>query len=148
MHIEQTRRIEASKEEIWTFLTDFERMKSWMPDLVDEVPITAGPTRVGSTSRIRMKEGGKVVEYESEIRAYEPSSRLEVELRGGSLGKNPMCLTYRSSSVTGSTELAYTAAWQPHGFILRLLHPLIAVMSRRNTRAALDKLVIVAGRTR
>ena len=140
MHIEQKIETRTSPESLWTLLTEPEQVKRWIPELISDEPITPGPEGVGMKTRMRLKEGSKVVEYGSEITAFDREDYLELRLTGGSLGAGPMVVGYRLLPGDQGTGLHYTSTWQPYGLILRLLSPLITFMAKKNTRAQLRRL--------
>ena len=84
------------------------------------------------------------MEYTSEVVAVEPRTYLEIELKGGGLGAGPMRVAYRLSADGGRTTLYCSSDWQPHGLMPKLMSPLIALMSRRNSRTCLERLKVPA----
>ena len=142
MHIQRTIEIRTRPEALWKLLTDAEQVKRWIPELVSDEPVTPGPDRVGSVSRLKVREGSRIVDYTSEITVYEPTTHFEIELKAGSLGAKPMRVSYEIKD--DPTLLRYTARWRPSGIMLRLMHPLIAVMARRNTRVTLQRIKAIA----
>lgn len=144
MQIERTIDLAAPPAHVWTLLTDPSQIQRWMPDLVSDEPQTPGPTGVGTTTRMTMRERSKLVEYTTELHAYEPPSRLELEMRGGNLGASPMRVSYALTDLGASTRLVYSSAWKPRGFMFYLLLPLIMIVSRINLRRTLDRLAKVA----
>ena len=140
MHITKTVQIAAPPELIWELLTDIEQMKQWTPSLVSDEPLSDGPAQVGHISKMKIKEGDKVVDYESEIASYEPTSHLGIVLRGGSLGKGPMFVDYHMSKNDAGITMHYESKWQPHGIALKLMSPIITKMAQRNATNAMNQL--------
>jgi hypothetical protein len=96
---------------------------------------------------MKIRERSRVVEYTTEILAYEPHRELVIEMRGGSLGAVPMRLTYLLADLGGGkTRLVYRSSWRPKGILLWLLMPLIVVIGRRNLRRTLGRLADLAAR--
>jgi hypothetical protein len=89
---------------------------------------------------MQIREGARVVEYETEIVAFEPHRQLAIEIRGGSLGAEPMRVSYVLAEHDGATRLVYRTSWRPRGWLLHLLLPLIIVVGRRNLRRSLGRL--------
>ena len=99
MNTQRTIEINAPAEVLWELQTDIEKMKLWTPEIVSSEPMSPGPIRVGLRSRTKIKEGSRIVDYEGEITACDEFKHLEVVLEGGSLGKNPMRVSYRLESL-------------------------------------------------
>ncbi len=76
--------------------------------------------------------------------AFDPHDYIEIELREGSLGQNPMRVGYRLTPNGARTTLEMTGNWKPSGIMLRLMYPLILVPGRRNGRVALGRLKALA----
>lgn len=132
MKIQKTTRIETSPEHLWQFLTDPEKVRSWTPSVVSDEPISSGPPEVGFKSLMKIKEGSKIVEYDSEITIYAPERQLGLVLRGGNLGKGPMDVMYTLEPEPHGTSLTYEARWQPHGLMLKLMSPIITRIAQNN----------------
>ncbi|MCP5098273.1 MAG: hypothetical protein GY943_22210, partial [Chloroflexi bacterium] len=108
--------------------------------VVSDDPVSDGQPRAGFISKTKIKEGSKIVEYESEIATYQPTSHLGLILRGGSLGKGPMHVDYRLSAEGDGTVLNFESRWKPHGILLKLMTPLLTKMSRKNIDADMHRL--------
>ncbi|MEM7355617.1 MAG: SRPBCC family protein [Acidobacteriota bacterium] len=140
MRIEHSIETRATPESLWNLLTDPEQIKQWIPELISDEPTTPGQEGVGTKTRMRLKEGSKIVEYSSEITTFTPPQRLGLRLTGGHLGASPMEVEYRFSQVERGTAVHYTSTWQPRGLLLRLLSPLLTAVSKRNIRAQFQRL--------
>ena len=143
MLITKTVQINASPELIWEMLTDLEQIKRWNTTVISDEPLSPGPPHVGQISKMMLKEGSKVVEYESEISHYQPTSQLSMILRGGNLGKGPMYLDYQLSANETGTMMNYESKWEPHGFTLKLMAPIINKMAQKNATEVLNQLKVV-----
>lgn len=144
MHIERTVDLSASPDRVWTLLTEPDQVARWITELVSDEPTTPPPVGVGTTTRMKIREGSRVVEYTTEILAYTPHSELAIEMRGGSLGREPMRVWYLLDDLGGTTRLVYRSSWRPRGVLLWLLLPLIQVVGRRNLRRSLGRLAELA----
>ena len=144
MFISETVHINASPERLWELMTEVEQIKRWTPSLVSEDPLSPDPAKVGALSIMKIKEGSKIVEYESELAAFQPTNHLGIILRGGNLGDGPMHVDYFMSPGENCTIVTYEARWEPHGLMLKLMTPLLTKMSQRNAREAMHQLKIVA----
>ena len=72
MHIEYEITIDRTPEALWPWLTETERVQQWNPSIVSDEPTTPGPAGVGTRTVMRLREGSKIVDYETELTAYEP----------------------------------------------------------------------------
>jgi hypothetical protein len=63
MRIDQVIEIQTQPVVLWFLLTEIEQRKRWMPDIVDEELVSGEDSKVGCASRVRIREGSKVVEY-------------------------------------------------------------------------------------
>lgn len=140
MHIERTIDLPGSPGQVWPLLTEPDHVAKWITELVSDEPITPGPTGVGTTTRMKIREGSRIVDYTTEIRAFQANTELAIEMRGGSLGAEPMCVSYRLVDLGGMTRLIYRSTWRPRGILLWLLLPLIVLVGRRNLRRSLGRL--------
>ena len=143
MILERTIDLAAPPARIWTLLTEPEQIKRWITELVSDEPITPPPIGVGTRTRMKIREGARTVEYATELVAFTPPSELVIEMRGGSLGAEPMRVAYLLSDRGGATRLVYRASWRPRGALILLL-PLIILVGRRNLRRSLGRLAELA----
>lgn len=146
MLLERTIDLTAPPARIWTLLTEPEQIKRWITELVSDEPITPPPIGVGTKTRMKIREGPRIIEYTTELVAFTPPSELVIEMRGGSLGAEPMRVSYLLSDLGGSTRLVYRSSWRPRGLLLFMLLPLIILLGRRNLRRSLGKLAELAGK--
>lgn len=146
MDISHTVHISATPEKLWHTLTVFDEMQKWTSSLISEEVISSGDPGPGFISKMTILEGGKAVIYDSEIVTYEPTTRLGIILRGGSLGNGPMSVDYTLTPTDDSTRVDYRTQWQPQGILLKLMSPMITKMSRKNVQAQMANLKIVAER--
>ena len=140
MQIERTIDLPASPARVWTLLTQPDLVARWITELVSDEPLTPPPVGVGTTTRMKIREGSRVVEYATEILVFDVHRQLAIELRGGSLGASPMRVSYELTDLGDATRLVYRSTWRPTGFLLRLLLPLIMIIGRRNLRRSLGRL--------
>jgi uncharacterized protein YndB with AHSA1/START domain len=144
MRIERTVDLAASPARVWALLTEPDQIKRWITELVSDEPTTPPPIGVGTRTKMKIREGSRVVDYETEILAYTPERELELEMRGGSLGAEPMRVSYLLTEVGGATRLVYRSRWRPRGVLLTLLLPVIVLVGRRNLGKSLGRLAELA----
>lgn len=138
--------IDCSPHILWKCLTELELLKKWITELEDEVAADSKETGVGVRSTMVMREGSKLVSYETVITHWAPDRRLAVSLQGGSFPANAsMLLDYQLEPVhSGATKLVYAATLPLLGSF-RLLLPLIYIASSVNLSRDLKKLSLLAG---
>lgn len=125
MEINKSVTIECEAQELWRWLTEFDKMKKWNKSVIKEEHVSSGEVREGFTTKLLIKEGKKEVWYENQVLNYNPCQYLRISLKGGGLGKNPMNVSYELIRKNNTTALNYKCTWKPAGFILTLFHPLI-----------------------
>src|SRR5688572_8502573 len=101
MHLERTIDITGSPDRVWALLTEPDQVSRWITELVSDDPTTPPPIGVGTATRMKIREGSRIVDYETEILAYRPSSELALVMRGGSLGREPMRISYLLTDLGG-----------------------------------------------
>jgi carbon monoxide dehydrogenase subunit G len=132
----------CTPERLWPFLHEPQKQKLWMKGLESNEPTSEGPTRPGSTFKMRIKEGRKVAEYQGEVLAHEPPRHLAVRFWGGALPcPLKMNVDYRLVPVEGGTQLDYVAGVEGRpGLLLRLLMPLIQLFGKLQLRSFMKTL--------
>src|SRR5262245_29571123 len=68
----------CTPQRLWRFLEEPELQKQWMKGLLDNQQTSEGPPGVGSTFRMKIKEGSRVADYDGKITAYDPPRQLAV----------------------------------------------------------------------
>jgi len=140
MEIEKMVQIKCKENELWQWLTEFDKIQKWNKSIQQEVLISKGEIKKGFLSKILIKEGKKDIWYESEILEYQPLKYLKISLKGGNLGKSPMIIEYRISLHNSKLILLYKTKWKAVGFLLQLFSPLIKKMSIKNIETTLSEL--------
>jgi uncharacterized protein YndB with AHSA1/START domain len=82
MKIELSIDIKATPEEVWYWLGDPERAKSWMTSVGRTEYIEQTPELTGSTFREYVQEGDQGTWLQGEILEYVPNQRMAVHLEG------------------------------------------------------------------
>lgn len=140
MIIKKSIALNCSKEKLWEWLTEFEKIKSWNPDILEEEVISSGEVQPGFKSRMLILEGRKKNWYENEIQVFEPESELSTLLRGGGLGEGLMRVDYQIEVRGNQLELFYKSSWKPIGLFLKMMHPLIKIVANKNASDCLKRL--------
>lgn len=140
MHIARVMEVECSPSRLWRFLTEKSNLPKWLPNIVEDVPITEGPIGVGSVSRVKIREGKNIELYESQITHYVENEHLAITLTGGSMRGNPAIVRYRVYPIGAArARLEYSATIGLDGFPL-VVKPIIWLVSRANAKKAMFRL--------
>lgn len=140
-------RVDCTPEALWRCLTEVELLKNWVSNLVDETP--NDPTRtqgVGVKSTMKMREGKKIVAYQSEVTEWAPKRRLAIRLSGGSFTKDLVVdVAYElSQDNINTTLLDYDVTVPVRGFWFKLLGPLVRMIAYFAAKKDLSRLQALA----
>lgn len=131
--IQYTAYFTSPPEAVFPYLEDSDKIKQWMTGVERDEATSDGPTRVGSTFEMDIKEGRKLTTYQGEVTKYEPNRLMGVKLVGG-CGKTPMTMfaDYElTRTESGGTKLDYECRCElPSGFLFKLLGPLFKFMGK------------------
>ena len=75
--------IACPREEVFTFLANFENEPLWKANVVEKKKITEGPIGVGTKWREKVKVAGPPAVNTFEVTEYEPSNRLSYKNASG-----------------------------------------------------------------
>jgi len=137
MQFESSHLIAAPVERVWQFLDDDEKRKLWMPEVEDTVYPDGNDKEnpVGVRFRQRIREGGRISEYEGEVTAYNPPSLLGVRLSNPQFASD---VIYRLRQEDGGTRLDYSAELSLNSWIAKVMgviaRPLTSSIIRRHMR--------------
>ena len=143
MRIDYSMELSCTPDQVWPYLEDPELQKQWMKGLLENQSTSEGPTRVGSTFRMRIKEGSRTADYEGQVTAYEKQRHLGIRMWGGGLPKDTaIVVDYRLADLNGRTRLDYVCQLQgpPPGLFMRLMMPLGAMFARMQLKSFMRKL--------
>jgi uncharacterized protein YndB with AHSA1/START domain len=143
MRVVCTKEFNCTPERLWPFLAEPEQQKRWMKGLLENTRTGTGPDGVGSTFRMKIKEGGRVQDYDGETVAFDPPRHLAVRFWGGAFKEGMVVrVDYRLTPGDGRTRLDYVCEMETGrlGLFLRLLLPLIKLFSKMQLRGFLKTL--------
>jgi uncharacterized protein YndB with AHSA1/START domain len=126
MMIRASTEIAATSEEVFAFITDDSRLKTWQPDVVESYP-PAGGLRVGARARAVVEEYGRRFEVELIVVEFEPNQRLVYQMEAPTASVR---VEYQLTRAGHRTRLEQLATMRPKG-IMWLLGPFIVGMVRR-----------------
>jgi len=124
-------------EQVWEWLSDFDKKKRWMKGLLEEKWTEGAPGAAGSRFEVRIKEGPGVSVYEGTVLDAERPRRLRSRMTGG-CGKEPMTIEveYRLLDRGGRTQVEYACAPQMKvSGALRLFLPLFGWFARKQAKS-------------
>jgi uncharacterized protein YndB with AHSA1/START domain len=135
--------INAPIEQVFACVDDDEQVKRWMEG-VEEITYLDPPDRdnpVGTRFKQRIREGGRVAEYEGKVIAYDKPRHL-----GISLGNKQftMQVDYRFAPIDGGTRLDYSAEMIAGNGFVRVMGVLFGWMTRRILRNQMAALKTMA----
>ncbi|GBF25097.1 hypothetical protein MnTg02_00126 [bacterium MnTg02] len=135
--------IHAPIARVWALLDDDEKLPLWMPQLV-EINYPDGKNRdapVGTRFTQKLKEGGRIREYQGEVTAYEAPYLLGVRLFDDNFAVD---MTYRLTGDGDKTTLDYRADVTLNSVIARIMGTLFGWLTKRLVRQLMDNLKRVA----
>ncbi|UCG26161.1 MAG: SRPBCC family protein [Chloroflexota bacterium] len=125
--------IRATPEEVWYWLGDPERAKTWMTSVTHTEYIDRTPDMIGSTFRETVEEDGRGTELQGVIVDFAPNERMAFHLEGD---YNTADVTFTLEEDEGITRLTQTADVRFKG-IIRVLSLLFGRTFKKNiTRQA------------
>ncbi len=74
--------IEAPVGTVFLWLEDNERLKKWVPNLIEDTPLIETPEKTGSRFKQVFLENGKRMEMTGEITDYVENERMRVDMTG------------------------------------------------------------------
>lgn len=98
--------IAAPPEEVWSYISDPEKVRKWHGGIRAIVPVSAGEWTAGSRWRVRYEFRGRESNYLAEVLEFEKPTRLVIHLTGGDMPVNGYLQeVYELSSSTRGTLL-------------------------------------------
>jgi uncharacterized protein YndB with AHSA1/START domain len=135
--------IRAPIEKAFECVEDADKMKQWMDGLEESTYTSerdpANP--VGTKFRMKIREGGRVQEYEGEVLAYEKPKHLAV-----SIGNKHFraVADYRFTPTADGTRLDYRCDVTCHNFFVKVMAFLFGWFMKRILRKQMTKLKALA----
>jgi len=123
--------IDRSPQEVFSAVTDLERLHDWQPAVVEVELLGDGPLRTGSRLKEVREVRGKRLEQIVEIAAHEPGHRFGLRIVEGPL---PVHGDLTFSPVDGGGTRLHMHAYGRASGVMRLLQPLLTVGLKREFR--------------
>jgi len=125
---EVTLHLKRPVEQVFEFLADYQNLRTWQSNLIENEQLTEGPFRVGTRFREVRRTGPGQSEIHGEITDFEPNKRFSTKTST----KPQVTVSYSLEGENGGTRLNYKFVMLTSG-MMRLLEPLIAGSIRKDT---------------
>ncbi len=127
MRTSKTTIIDAPADIVFLWLDDDERLRRWVPNIVEDETLVETPEKVGSTFRQTFLERGRKMELLGEITAYSENERMRVYMSGDMFNLD---VDYALKALSAEqTQLRQTTAITLNG-AFKLLTPLMLFLSK------------------
>ena len=128
MQITSSVDIAASPEEVFAWLSDFERNPQWQGGMKSARFTSEGPVAVGSTYEQVASFLGRRIETTFEVVAFEADRSITIASTSGTF---PITVTRSVEPIEGGTRVHADVAGEPGG-LFKLAGPLLARMVRKS----------------
>jgi len=132
---EVTLHLKRPVEQVFAFLADYQNLRTWQSNLIENEQLTEGPFRVGTRFREVRRTGPGQSEIHGEITDFEPNKRFSTKTNT----KPQVTVSYSLDGENGGTRLNYKFVMLTSG-MMRLLEPLIAGSIKKDTNLDFQKL--------
>jgi len=132
---EVTLHLKRPVEQVFAFLADYQNLRTWQSNLIENEQLTEGPFRVGTRFREVRRTGPGQSEIHGEITDFEPNKRFSTKTST----KPQVTVSYSLEGENGGTRLNYKFVMLTSG-MMRLLEPLIAGSIKKDTNLDFQKL--------
>lgn len=127
--------IDAPPADVFYFLDDGQRLKDWLPNLVEHEDLEITDSRVGSTARQVFLEGGKRMEMIGTTTAYEANRRLAATCSGKAFD---LMVDYHLEDLDGRTRVKQDSEVRFKGF-LRFVGPVMVLFAKKSAEKHLEE---------
>jgi uncharacterized protein YndB with AHSA1/START domain len=134
-----TQAIAAPPEKVFHLVDDPEQLKRWLEG-VEETTYLAprnDENPVGTRFKQKIREGGRIQEYDGEVIAYDRPRRLAVRIWNSAF---TIQVDYRFAPEGSGTRLDYQAEFVNSSFFMRVMVVLVGWYTRRLLRRQMAKL--------
>lgn len=119
--------INRPAEEVFDYMTDFEKLSEWMSELVEAKQNSEGAVSVGSTISAVATPLGRRAESTLEVTEYEPNKKFTIKSTSGPVASKD---EFTFETVTDGTEVTRVTEAEMGGFF-RMAEPLVVRMLNR-----------------
>jgi len=131
MKTTKTTLIDAPAAIVFLWLEDNDRLKQWVPNLVEDEALVETTEKAGSQFRQVFLENGKRMEMVGEITAYVENERMRVNMTGDMFALDVDYILKGLSD--NKTELTQNSKIRFKGF-LKILAPIMSLMSKLSSK--------------
>lgn len=132
---EVTLHLKRPIEQVFAFLADYQNLRTWQSNLIENEQLTKGPLRVGTRLREVRRTGPSQSEIHGEITDFEPNKRFSTKTST----KPQVTVSYSLEGENGGTRLNYKFVMLTSG-MMRLLEPLMAGAIKKGTELDFQRL--------
>lgn len=127
MKTSKTTLIDAPAATVFLWLEDNDRLRQWVPNLIEDEPLVETPEKVGSKFRQVFLENGRRMEMVGEITEFVEHERLRVDITGKMFDLDAdyvlVALSATRTELTQNTEIKLKG-------LMRLFAPIMFLMSK------------------
>ena len=132
---EVTLHLNRPVEQVFAFLADYQNLRTWQSNLIENEQLTEGSLRVGTRFREVRRTGPSQSEIHGEITDFEPNKRFSTKTST----RPQVTVSYSLEGEHGGTRLNYKFVMLTSG-LMRLLEPLMAGAIKKDTELDFQKL--------
>ena len=127
--------IDAPPADVFYFLEHGERLKDWLPNLVEHEDLEITENKVGSTARQVFLERGRRMEMIGTTTAFEANRRLAAEVSGDAFD---LMVDYELEDLGGRTRVRQDSELRFKGF-LRFVGPIMVFFTKKSAEKHLEE---------
>jgi len=138
MLIENKITINKSLKDTWAFYNDEQNVLKWVEGLKSFKVLEGEPGKVGSTSTMTVEApNGKEMQFVEKVLVLEPEKRFSNHMDGPGMS---FTIDARFTGDDSSTTIVSTTDYQPKGFFMKMMMPLMKGQMRKQSQKNFDKL--------
>ncbi len=128
MRMQRQVQLDAPIERVFSFLSDPELMKRWIPELVEVTHVSGELNTPGATFTQKLKEGGRVGTYNGEILAFEAPKHVAVRIYNDMF---EVRTDYELRPEGSGTSLDYVCDMEPKKWFVTLMMKLFGGFNQK-----------------
>jgi carbon monoxide dehydrogenase subunit G len=141
MKLSKSIEIHRTARDVWPWLSEPEKMKQWMKGLLEVTPLSEGEPQVGFRAKLRIKEGGRISEYDEEIVELVPNRKVRSRITGGALPNGmEMVVGWDIEDLGGRCVVTGSNHAETKGVAMKIFGPLMRLFAGLQLRSFLKRL--------
>jgi len=142
MAIQFSTEIRCPPRALWPWLTEPERMKKWMKGLISVANESGDPSqsRVGTRSKMVIKEGGRVATYDSTIVEWQPPRRIAITLGAPHWKGLEMYVDYTLHDLGNATRLDYVCDAKTTRMLFKVMCAVFGIFAKLQAKSFIRSL--------